>query len=145
MLKGRVINQIWFHLFLFDLSVLSLYSCNFTVCTNDPCLWPLSTKAHKHTEPLRHHHLKKKTEIKREKGQHILSTSKSWRLYHTSLSWCKETVGDVQWLDAKGPKIKDDIQLHWQLADHNNKTDNGADAFEAYILTWKRGQQKPQP
>lgn len=62
-----------------------------------------------------------------------MSTSKSWRLYHTSLSWCKETVGDVQWLDAKGPKIKDDIQLHWQLADHNNKTDNGADAFEAYF------------
>lgn len=106
---------------------------------------PVSTKARKHTELLRQHHLKKKTEIKREKGQHILSTSKSRRLYHTSLSWCKETVGDVQWLDAKGPKIKDDIQLHWQLADHNNKTDNGADAFEAYILTWNRGQQKPQP
>lgn len=105
----------------------------------------VSTKVHKHTELLRHHHLKKKTEIKREKGQHILSTSKSWRLYHTSLSWCKETVGDVQWLDAKGPKIKDDIQLHCQLADHNNKIDNGPVAFEAYILTRNRGQQKPQP
>lgn len=58
-----------------------------------------------------------------------MSTSKSGSLYHTSLSWREETVGDVQWLDAKGPKIKDDIQLCWQLAHHNNEIDNGQDAF----------------
>lgn len=57
-----------------------------------------------------------------------MSTSKSRGLYHTSLSWRQETVGDVQWLDAKGPKIKDDIQLYQQLADHNNEIDNGQGA-----------------
>lgn len=71
----------------------------------------------------------RRDKIKREKGQHILSTSKSQGLYHTSLSWRQETVGDVQWLGAKGPKIKDDIQLCQQLADHNNEIDNGQDAF----------------
>lgn len=53
------------------------------------------------------------------------------------LSWCKGTVGDVRtfngWLDAKGPKIKDDIQLQWQLADHNNNVDILGVAFKAYI------------
>lgn len=37
------------------------------------------------------------------------------------------------WLDAKGPKIKDDIQLQWQLADHNNNVDILGVAFKAYI------------
>ena len=42
----------------------------------------------------------------------------------------------VQWLDVKGPEIKDEIQLHRRLAAHDLKVDNPAIDLKTYILRW---------
>lgn len=66
----------------------------------------------------------KNPEIKREKASISLSTAhfKVFEAFsHVSLMAWRNSGGHahVHRLDVKGPKIKDEIQLHLQLADHN--------------------------